>query len=93
MKIINGVEVPETLREARKMNYHQLEAACEAFNSHGLSVSDIEKAWHEQFLHGFNACLQIVFNYLEKCEEVVGFRECLKEDILKEVNLHLKNNK
>lgn len=47
------------IEDARKMNYAQLEKACEEFNKNGLSAEDIQKAWGKQFSDGFNAGLKV----------------------------------
>ncbi len=91
MKIIDGIKVPETIGEARKMNFEQLQMACAAFNNHGLSAEDIKKEWDDHWWKGFDACLEMVLNHLDNCDEVTGFRNCLKENILEEAELYKKD--
>lgn len=80
-----------TLGEAKQMTYAELEKTCEEFNNHGLSAKDIEKAWDNNWWEGFDACLEMVLNHLDNCDEVTGFRECLKESIIKEAELYKKD--
>lgn len=80
-----------TLGEARKMTYEQLTKACDVFNNHGLSGEDIQKAWDNNWWSGFDAAIDMVLNHLDNTEEIEGFRICLKENILEEVELYKKD--
>ncbi len=70
MRMVDGIEVPETIGEARTLNYEQLKKACDVFNNHGISADDIKKQWDNHWWSGFDAAIELVKNHLENCESI-----------------------
>lgn len=64
MKIVDGIEVPETIGEAMRMNYQQLQKACAAFNNHGVSAEDIKRSWEEKYWEGFDNAIEFALNVI-----------------------------
>lgn len=93
MRIVDGIQVPETLGEARNMNFADLQKACETFNKQGVSVEEIEKAWDKHWQEGFDAAIDLVLNTIKNGGffESVEIANQFADEIIEEVDLYKKD--
>lgn len=73
MRMVDGIEVPETIGEARTLNYEQLKKACDVFNDHGISAEDIKKQWDNHWWDGFNIAMNLVYETLNGCDFTLAY--------------------
>jgi hypothetical protein len=84
MRTKNGIEIPETIGEARKMNFKDLEKACEEFNKHGMNVEDIQREWDKRWKDGFETAENLIMKIL--CDSSWASEDICSqvEDVVKE---------